>query len=232
MLHFNRRTYAEMLRMTLGSLARLNVVRVVVKPHPRALRDRVLESALAAHPSLPVEVVRKGDLQTLASRSDCVVSFFSSAGVEAAMLGVPVVQVLPPGSGNFLPPDWWNLAGSARSQSELDRLLARVLSGGWSPGRRSAGRGLRQRRPSGDAPRGRRDPGRRRPDDIGPREPVARSEETHENKDKECATACCQPSNEPARNGHGHPARMPASSGGKRDTKIPSTGGRSPPERL
>jgi hypothetical protein len=132
-LHFNRRTYAEMLRMTLSSLARLSVVRVMVKPHPRASRDRVFESAMAAHPALPVEVVRKGDLRTLASRSDCVVSFFSSAGVEAAVLGVPVVQVLPPGSGNFLPHGSWNLAGSARSESELDRLLARVLSGGWSP---------------------------------------------------------------------------------------------------
>ena len=133
-LRFNGHTHAEMTKMTFAAIAKLDLARVVVKTHPRAGRDRAMESAMAAHPSLPVEVVRKGDVESLASKSDCVISFFSSAGIEAAALtGVPVIQVLPFGSGDILPHDCWGLVGSARNESELDRLLRRVLSGGWNP---------------------------------------------------------------------------------------------------
>jgi hypothetical protein len=133
-LRFNGHTHAEMAKMTFAAIAKLDLARVVIKTHPRAGRDRAMESAMAAYPSLPVEVVRKGDVESLALRSDCVISFFSSAGVEAAALtGVPVIQVLPFGSGDILPHDCWGLVGSARNESELDRLLRRVMSGDWHP---------------------------------------------------------------------------------------------------
>lgn len=130
-LHFNRQTYEAMVRMTFASLARLDVARLVVRPDPRSRRDRVLESAVASYPTLPVERARQGSVQSLAAEADCVVSFFSGAGIEAAATGVPVVQVLPPGSGNVLPADVWGLVGTARNAAELDALVRRVAEGGW-----------------------------------------------------------------------------------------------------
>ncbi|MBN2295069.1 MAG: hypothetical protein JXM70_21755 [Pirellulales bacterium] len=130
-MHFNRKTHAQMLRDALSSVAKIEDATLEIKLHPRTPSDPIMEEILAEFESLKVNIVRKGSLETLASRADCILSCFSTAGVEAATTGVPVIQLLPRGSANIMPHDRWGLIGSSRAEEELDGLLAKVLVEGW-----------------------------------------------------------------------------------------------------
>jgi len=127
-LHLTQRTYTEMLRMALAAVARLPDAELVVKLHPRAPDDPVIGAALAGFPSLTSRVVRDEPLESLLAEADCVLSCASSAGVEATLAGVPVIQLLPPSANGVLPHQQWGMFGTARSESQLERLLARALS--------------------------------------------------------------------------------------------------------
>ncbi len=130
-MHFNRKTHAQMIRTALASVAKIEGATLEIKPHPRIPSDPIMKSVLAKYESLPVSIVRKGSLEKLVSRADCVLSCFSTAGVEAAPDGVPVIQLLPHGSADIMPHDRWGLIGSARTEDELDKLLSKVLVEGW-----------------------------------------------------------------------------------------------------
>lgn len=77
--------------------------------------------------------MRKASLERCLRDIDCVVSCGSSAGIDATLAGLPVVQLLPAGSGEVLPHDQWGLAGTARSAAELKVLVGQVLSGVCPP---------------------------------------------------------------------------------------------------
>ncbi len=130
-MHFNRKTHAQMIRVALASVAKIEGARLDIKLHPRAPSDPIMKSVLAEFKSLPVNILRKSSLQACISRADCILSCFSTAGVEAAPAGVPVIQLLPRGSADIMPHNRWSLMGSARTEDELDRLLAQVLVEGW-----------------------------------------------------------------------------------------------------
>src|SRR6185437_13496742 len=72
-----------------------------------------------------------GNLAQLVAASDCVLSCASTAGIEAALAGAPVVQILPAGSGDILPAREWGFVGSARTADELASLVAEALDCGW-----------------------------------------------------------------------------------------------------
>lgn len=128
-LHMTGRGYAEMLRDAVTTIAAIPRARLVVKLHPRAPHDPVLKKLLATQPRPKTRVVRKGSLQRCLSGVDCVISCGSSAGIDATLAGLPVIQLLPAGSGDVLPHDQWGLVGTARSASELQELLQHVLDG-------------------------------------------------------------------------------------------------------
>jgi len=132
-LHMTRGAYADMLHAAVATIAELPRVRLIVKLHPRAPHDPILEKTLAAHRSLKARLVRKASLERCLRNIDCVVSCGSSAGIDATLAGRPVVQLLPAGSGDVLPHDQWGLAGTARSAVELKALLGQVLSGSYQP---------------------------------------------------------------------------------------------------
>jgi hypothetical protein len=127
-IHFTRAGYAAMLRAALAAVSAIFGARLIVKLHPRAPDDPIVRAALAEFPALDAQIVRDGTVEAWVSRTDCVLSCFSSAGIEATLAGVPVIQLLPPGSGNLLPHDEWGLVGSARSEAELQPLLTRALN--------------------------------------------------------------------------------------------------------
>ena len=134
-MHFNRKTHAQMLRAALASVAKIEGATLEIKLHPRTPSDPILQSILEEFKLLPVNIVRKAALDTCVARADCILSCFSTAGVESAPAGVPVIQLLPRGSADIMPHDRWGLMGSARSECELDSLLAQVLVEGWkNPG--------------------------------------------------------------------------------------------------
>ena len=129
--HLTRQTHEQMLNMACAAVGRLPRARLTIKLHPRCSDDAVFRRALDRHPALKAEIVRKAKLERLFAASDCVLSCASTAGIEAALAGAPVVQLLPAGSGDILPADRWGLLGSARQPAELEALLGRALARGW-----------------------------------------------------------------------------------------------------
>lgn len=98
-----------------------------VRLHPRRSDVAALRDLFAQFPMLPATLDRHTDLQSSIAAADCVVSCGSTAGYEALLAGKPVIQMLPPGSGELLPDELWGWVGTARSSDELASLLRRAL---------------------------------------------------------------------------------------------------------
>lgn len=128
-LHLNRRTYAEMLRTALAVVATIPGAELVMKLHPRTPDDPIAHAALAAFPSVESRVVGRGPLEPWLARADCVLSCISSAGVDSTLTGVPVIQLLPTGSGDVLPHQPWGMLGTARTEAELRQLVTQAFAG-------------------------------------------------------------------------------------------------------
>jgi len=126
-LCLNRRTYAEMLRAAFRTVAEIDDAELIVKLHPRAPEDAILWEIRAAFPKLRSRLVRRGPVERWLAGVDVVLSCGSSAGVEAALAGLPVIQLLPPGSRDILPAERWGMIGTAHDDAELRRLLTDVL---------------------------------------------------------------------------------------------------------
>lgn len=127
--HLTTRTYGEMLAAACDAVAAIPGAQLIVKLHPRAKGcDRPLLEALRRNAALNFRIVQKQTLGEVLPEIDCVISCASSAGVDAAAAGVPVVQVLPHGSGDVVPAQWYGLLGSARTAAELRPLLEQALA--------------------------------------------------------------------------------------------------------
>lgn len=125
--HLTTRTYAAMLHAACAAVSELPNAELIVKLHPRASADPLLARMLAQFPHLRHQVVAKVPLADALAAADCVLSCVSSAGIDAVVAGLPVVQLLPQGSGSILPSDWYGLLGSARTLDELRPLLRQAL---------------------------------------------------------------------------------------------------------
>ena len=126
-LHLTRRTYAEMLRTALAAVSTIPGAELIVKLHPRAPDDPIAHAALSEFPAVRSRVVTSGAVEPWFDEVDCVLSCFSSAGIDATLAGVPVIQLLPRGSGDVLPHDEWGMLGTARTEAELTALLLQAL---------------------------------------------------------------------------------------------------------
>ncbi|HWB07854.1 MAG TPA: hypothetical protein VG826_01330 [Pirellulales bacterium] len=136
--HLTVANHAAMLGMLTGVLDQIAGARLTVKLHPRAATSGLGPPAFWAN--FPVRIERSRDLAGLLSQADCVLSCASTAGIEAALAGAPVIQLLPAGSGNVLPAEEWGLVGSARTAEELATLIPRALARGWRREPETAGR--------------------------------------------------------------------------------------------
>ena len=132
-MHLNRTTYAEILRTALAAVARVDGARLEIRLPNRTAPNRVLKSVLGEFKSLHVEFSQNGGLPAHVARADCVLSCMSADSAEATLAGVPVVQVLPQGSADVMPYNRWGMIGSAKTQDELEQLLAKLLREGWKP---------------------------------------------------------------------------------------------------
>jgi hypothetical protein len=131
-LHLTAKSYREMVEMALSAVSRIPAAELLVKLHPRAPHDAVIRAALARFAGLKGRIV-SGRLDRWLAEADCVLSCVSSAGVDAALAGLPVIQLLPAGSGLILPHADWGLHGTARTAAELGDQLAQVLAGDTRP---------------------------------------------------------------------------------------------------
>ncbi|MGE0608844.1 MAG: hypothetical protein AB7O62_17245, partial [Pirellulales bacterium] len=130
--HCTARSHAQMLRQLCLGVQRLGDVELVIKSHPRCRQPELFEQVLAGFPRLRSRIVRRGDLAGWFQRCDCVISCGSSAGIEAAWHGQPVIEMLSPGSADLLTPADWGLWGVARDERSLHRLLESALAGDGS----------------------------------------------------------------------------------------------------
>jgi len=136
--HLTTKTHRDMLEAACQIVSQLPHSRLTIKLHPRTRDAGSIQAALAAHPTLEARIVRGGNLARLVDRADLVLSCASSAGVEAAARGVPVIQLLPAGSIDLLPTDAWGFQGTARGLAELEALVQAVLHGKRIPSNVSA----------------------------------------------------------------------------------------------
>jgi hypothetical protein len=127
--HLTVENHAAMLGIVTAVLSQIEGASLTVKLHPRALDADFRLPGFAAN--FPLRIVRSGDLAALLADTDCVLSCASTAGIEAALAGAPVIQLLPAGSGNILPAQDWGLVGSARTADELAALVPSALERGW-----------------------------------------------------------------------------------------------------
>src|SRR5207244_415317 len=80
-------------------------------------------------PGFRCRIVRRGNIRQLVRQAACVLNCTSSAGIEAGLLGVPVIELIPAGSLDLVPASQWGTLGPARTEGELRRLLRIVLEG-------------------------------------------------------------------------------------------------------
>lgn len=130
--HLTRQTHSHMLRLACAAAARIPGAQLTVKLHPRAPDPADIQQAAAAFPGLSLKIASTQTLPELLADCDCVLSCVSSSGIEAASLGLPVIQLLPLGSGDILPAADYGLVGSARTLEELETLLEQALSHSFS----------------------------------------------------------------------------------------------------
>jgi hypothetical protein len=136
--HLTERTYRQMLESAFAAVAEFADALLVVRLHPRSGPDSVLTAVRQRYAAVRVRMSsRREKLGDLVAAADCVLSCASSAGIEAAAIGRPVVQLLPEGSGDILPAAWYGLRGSARNIEELRALLSDVFDTCVSNDRRS-----------------------------------------------------------------------------------------------
>jgi hypothetical protein len=126
-MNMNSRTYGEMIEAAFAAVESVPGATLVVKPHPRTQEDSAVLGATARHDSLKVEQSKSRSLADALRGVDCVLSCLSSAGIEATLAGLPVIQLVPRGAGQILPHDQWGLAGSASNAEELLPLIREVL---------------------------------------------------------------------------------------------------------
>ena len=116
-----------MVEMALSVVSEIPAAELLIKLHPRTKDDPVIRTALARFPGLCGRIV-SGRLDRWLAEADCVLSCVSSAGVDAALAGLPVIQLLPAGAGPILPHAAWGMHGTARTAQELGDQLAQVLA--------------------------------------------------------------------------------------------------------
>jgi len=128
-MNMTSRAYQEMIEAAFAGVASLPGATLVVKPHPRAKDDPIVAAAIARHPDLKVQQIQGGRLAGRLRNVDCVLSCLSSAGIEATLAAVPVIQLVPRGAGRILPHAEWGLFGSATDAAKVSELIRRAVSG-------------------------------------------------------------------------------------------------------
>jgi hypothetical protein len=119
-----------------AAVARLPNVELVVRLHPRCRDRRVFDDLLAPWTNLPVRVVYGGSsLGNNLARAACILSCGSTAGIEAAATGVPVIEILTHATAELLPAAAWGYFGVARTGHQVERLLAAALESGTGSAR-------------------------------------------------------------------------------------------------
>ena len=124
--HLTPRTHRRLLHAACSAAQQLQAD-LLIKAHPRAPHDTALTEALADFPTLRWQRVQ-GDLSKWVAQSDVVLSCASSSGIEAALCGGKVIQLMPEGAADLIPALSWGLLATAHNADELLPLLKHAIS--------------------------------------------------------------------------------------------------------
>jgi hypothetical protein len=124
--HLTTRAHNECLRMAFSAVQRLSRALLLIKLHPRCADAMPIERLAAEFPDLKCRIVR-GTPQRWLRQADVVLNCCSSAGIEAAHCGLPVIELLPAGGRRFSCAAW-GLFGAASGVEELAALLEAALT--------------------------------------------------------------------------------------------------------
>ncbi len=122
------RSHREALRRLCRGVQRIDHAELVIKLHPRCRQQQVFRQVVAEFPRLRARIVQGRSVAHWFRQCDLAVSCGSSAGIEAAQQGKPVIELLDPGSAELLPAAAWGLWGVARDEEALHHLLTTALA--------------------------------------------------------------------------------------------------------
>jgi hypothetical protein len=125
--HLTRQTHDDLIHLACAAVARLGEFELAIKLHPRMTDRSLLEAMARSHPGLRYRIVEQGSWESHLAEAACVLNCGSSAGIEAACYGWPVIELLPAGSIELTPADRWGMLGAASTAEQLDRLLKQAL---------------------------------------------------------------------------------------------------------
>lgn len=131
--HLTSETYSALLRTVFVAARNLNC-RLVLKLHPRSPDRQLLASLASQFADLDVQIIQSAAPERLLEVADAVVSCASTAGYEARLSGLPVIQLLPRGSADLLPTRLWRWDATARTAEELQLALSRIFASPREPG--------------------------------------------------------------------------------------------------
>jgi hypothetical protein len=109
---------------------------VTIRPHPAEHEPEIFGAAASRYPELEVRVDTGSSIDELLATGDLVVGAVSTATLQAAAAGVPVIFLNVSGSEAPWPFDGSTEVPSASSAQELTDEIPRVLSSEGVPGRR------------------------------------------------------------------------------------------------
>ncbi len=122
------------LKVVLEWLAENPENRLVLKMHPLGEgREVGYEVALAQCPDVSVTMVRRGNLHDLIAKCDCVVTYSSTVGIEAASFQKPVIVMSSAGAHEYLPSVNEGVGFEATNFAEFDRCMQLIRSGSAIP---------------------------------------------------------------------------------------------------
>lgn len=126
--HYTAQTARGMWEAVFSALSVWPEAELTIKTHPRCPHPPELEQAAGKYPQVRYRVVQGGSLFKLLSKADCVLSFASTAGIEAVLLGLPVIEIVPQGGHD---PQWnageWGLIARVSSGEALQHHLREVF---------------------------------------------------------------------------------------------------------
>jgi hypothetical protein len=107
----------------------------VIRPHPAEHEPEIFDDAGASYEALRVRVDSTNRIATLIAEADLCIAAVSTAALEAAVAGVPVIFLNVDGHEAPWPFDGSTDVPVARSSEELAALIPEVLGSGEVPGR-------------------------------------------------------------------------------------------------
>ncbi len=125
--HLTLEEYQRLLFLAVEEVLRWPQARLTIKLHPRDADARWYRQFVPEEERHRVRIESRRTLWHLLPEHHLVLHIASGAGVEAALAGWPVVELLPQGGSELLPAKRWGMLGTARSPEQLHRYLRRWL---------------------------------------------------------------------------------------------------------